>query len=94
MTNQLNMLLLKFGSVQNSLFSGYYFQAHLSVGDDGTYLENVHWQQNIYIGRGSNGCCYQCMDLETQKLFAVKRVRESLDVEYIIMCDQFSEGSV
>ena len=56
----------------------------MSVGDDGSYLEDVHWQQKVYIGGGSCGRCYQCVDLKTQKLFAIKCVRENLDVEWII----------
>ncbi|XP_044178906.1 probable serine/threonine-protein kinase mps1 isoform X4 [Acropora millepora] len=51
-------------------------RAHLSVGDDGSYVENVHWKRIIYIGGGSCGRCYQCMDLKTGKLFAVKFIRE------------------
>ena len=56
-------------------------------------MENSHWKRIVYIGGGSYERCYQCMDLKTGKLFAIKCVRENLDVEWITS-DQFSVGSV
>lgn len=49
---------------------------HLSVGDDGSYVEDVHWKRIVYIGGGSCARCYQCMELKTGKLFGVKFIRE------------------
>ena len=51
------------------------FKEHLSVGEDGCYVENVHWRRVHHIGGGSCGRCYFCTDLKTGFLFAVKQAR-------------------
>ena len=47
----------------------------MSVGEDGCYVEKVHWARERHIGGGSCGRCYLCIDLKSNFLFAVKEVR-------------------
>ena len=54
-----------------------FFQRVLSVGEDGSYVEGVHWRRVKYIGGGACGRCYFCIDAKTGFLFAIKRVRLS-----------------
>ncbi|XP_068747571.1 uncharacterized protein [Montipora capricornis] len=50
-------------------------EVHLSVEQDGRYVEHVHWERQVYIGGGSCGRCWQCIDLKTEKLFAIKQIK-------------------
>lgn len=52
----------------------------LSVSDDGSYIEGIHWRRVKYIGGGSCGRCFYCEDMQTGFLFAIKRVRLLLTV--------------
>ena len=61
-----------------------FFQRVLSVGEDGNYIEGVHWRQVKYIGGGSCGRCYFCVDAKTGRLFAIKRVRLYFELQYPI----------
>ena len=47
----------------------------MSVGEDGCYVEKVHWARERHIGGGSCGRCYLCIDLNSNFLFAIKEVR-------------------
>ena len=47
----------------------------MSVGEDGCYVEKVHWARERHIGGGSCGRCYLCIDLKSNFLFAIKEVR-------------------
>ncbi|KAJ7391793.1 hypothetical protein OS493_016081 [Desmophyllum pertusum] len=49
-------------------------QRKLSVGKDGTYLEGIHWMNNIFIGGGSCGRCFLCTDLHNDLVFAIKMI--------------------
>lgn len=60
-----------------------FFQHVLSVGEDGSYVEDFHWRRVKYIGGGSCGRCYFCEDAKTGFLFAIKKVRLSLTVTSI-----------
>ena len=52
----------------------FYFQEKLSVGEDGAYLEGIHWRSVRSIGGGSCGRCFLSFDLDTEFLFAIKKV--------------------
>ena len=54
-----------------------HFQGKLSVGKDGTYLEGIHWMNNVSIGEDSCGRYFLCTDLRTSLFFAIKMVRLS-----------------
>ena len=56
----------------------------LSVGEDGSYVEGIHWRRVKYIGGGSCGRCHFCEDAKSRFLFAIKRVRLSPTVTFII----------
>lgn len=62
-----------------------FFQRVLSVGEDGSYIEGVHWRRVKYIGGGACGRCYFCIDAKTGFLFAIKRVRLSLTVSFYFL---------
>lgn len=38
------------------------------------YLEGVHWKRGIMIGTGAFSTCYQCRDVKTGTIMAVKQV--------------------
>ncbi|XP_078376186.1 uncharacterized protein LOC144659591 isoform X2 [Oculina patagonica] len=46
----------------------------LSVGEDGTYLEEIHWRSVRSIGGGACGRCFLCTDLHSEFLFAIKKI--------------------
>lgn len=38
------------------------------------YLENVHWKRGMMLGTGAFSTCYQCRDVKTGIIMAVKQV--------------------
>ena len=67
----------------------------MSVEQDGRYVEDVHWERQVYIGGGSCGRCWQCIDLKTQKLFAIKQVRRNCKFMMIMKgSGMISQGDV
>ncbi|PFX15026.1 Mitogen-activated protein kinase kinase kinase 14 [Stylophora pistillata] len=49
-------------------------QERLGVHENGSYIENIHWQVIHAIGGGSCGRCYLCRDVFKQSLIAIKKI--------------------
>lgn len=79
-------LAAQYGVPECTVFSiVFFFQRVLSVGEDGSYVQGVHWRRVKYIGGGSCGRCHFCIDAKTGFLFAIKRVRLSLTVPFYFL---------